>query len=218
MKILEVATLIATGEFAVSTEWRRTRRALHEAIAAVDWPPGSGAFTIYPESGKKRGEGNGVVPIKRGLMQRLEVEGWKLEERLKIADDEAVKVGGGDDESVEVVSRPGKLDAVLYLEAGPVALEWETGNISSSHRALNKMALGLLKGILVGGILVVPSRSLYRYLTDRIGNIVELRPYFELWRSIPCKAGVLEIVVIEHDATSTKVPRIPKGTDGRAQG
>ena len=26
----------------------------------LDWPPGSGRFTIYPQSGKKRGEGNGV--------------------------------------------------------------------------------------------------------------------------------------------------------------
>jgi hypothetical protein len=46
--------------------------------------------------------------------------------------------------------------------------------------------------------------------------MTELDPYLELWRSIPCKEGVLEIVAVEHDATSTKVPRIPKGTAGRA--
>lgn len=79
------------------------------------------------------------------------------------------------------------------------------------------MALGLLKGVLACGILVVPSRAMYRYLTDRIGNITELRPYFLVWKSIPCKEGLLEIVVIEHDATSVKVPRILKGTDGRAK-
>lgn len=112
--------------------------------------------------------------------------------------------------------KPGKLDAVLYTGYGPVALERETGNISSSHRALNKMALGLLKGVLACGILVVPSRELYKYLTDRIGNMAELEPYLDLWRSIPCKEGVLEIVAIEHDATSTRVPRIPKSTSGRA--
>ena len=112
--------------------------------------------------------------------------------------------------------RPGKIDAVLETKFGVIALEWETGNISSSHRALNKMALGLLKGILFCGILVVPSRDLYRYLTDRIGNFSELEPYLELWGSIPCKSGVLQIVVIEHDKTSLDVPRIPKGTSGRA--
>ena len=80
------------------------------------------------------------------------------------------------------------------------------------------MALGLLSGATVGGLLVVPSRKLYPYLTDRIGNFDELEPYFPLWRATPCKQGVLEIIVIEQDAESQEVPRIPKGTDGRAAG
>ena len=202
MKIVRVETLISRGEYAGSAEWQQTRESLHAAIREVDWPRQSGTFTIYPESGKRRGEGNGVTPIKLGLMEELRNQGWSLEEPLDIA----------------TLRRPGKLDAVLYTDSGPVALEWETGNISSSHRALNKMGLGLLKGILACGILVVPSRELYQYLTDRIGNMAELEPYLDLWRSIPCNQGVLEIVVIEHDATSRDVPRIPKGTSGRALG
>ena len=134
------------------------------------------------------------------MIEELVKQGWKSEQYLDIAS----------------LNRPGKLDAVLYTPHGPVALEWETGNISSSHRALNKMALGLLKGILAAGILVVPSRELYRFLTDRIGNMSELEPYLDLWRSIPCKQGILEIVAIEHDEMSRSVPRIPKGTSGRA--
>jgi Restriction endonuclease BamHI len=200
VKIVREETLISCGGYAKSAAWKKTRASLHKAIREVDWPRGSGSFTIYPEGGKKRREGNGVRPIKLGLMEELERQGWKLEEPLDIA----------------VVKRPGKLDAVLYTDYGPVALEWETGNISSSHRALNKMALGLFKGVLAAGILVVPSRELYRYLTDRVGNMAELDPYLDLWRCILCKQGVLEIVAIEHDATSTKVKRIPKGTSGRA--
>lgn len=200
MKIVGVEVLQSCGKYAASKEWRTTRLMLHDAVKRVSWPPGSKYFTIYPESGKKRGEGNGVKPIKNELMHELQENGWKLEEPLDMA----------------ILKRPGKLDAVLYTAYGPVALEWETGNISSSHRALNKMALGLLKGVLACGILIVPSRSLYKYLTDRVGNIAELEPYVELWRSIPCKEGVLEVVVVEHDAESTSVPRIPKGTDGRA--
>jgi hypothetical protein len=80
------------------------------------------------------------------------------------------------------------------------------------------MCLGLLKGALIAGVLILPSRALYRFLTDRIGNWDELVPYLDLWRSVPAKSGVLEIIVIEHDETSTSVPRIPKGTDGRALG
>jgi len=200
MKIVREETLLSCGKYASSVEWRRTRKSLYKAIREVDWPRGTGAFKIYPELGKRRGEGNGVTPIKLGLMEELQRQGWKLEEPLDIA----------------ILKRPGKLDAVLYTDYGPVALEWETGNISSSHRALNKMALGLLKGVLACGILVVPSRELYKYLTDRIGNMAELEPYLDLWRSIPCRKGVLEIVAIEHDGTSRKVPRIPKGTSGRA--
>jgi hypothetical protein len=59
---------------------------------------------------------------------------------------------------------------------------------------------------------------MYKYLTDRIGNFPELQPYFPLWRSLNAtiREGVLEIIAIEHDATSADVPRITKGTDGRA--
>lgn len=202
MKIVREETLISCGDYAKSEDWKRTRASLYKAITEVDWPRGSGKFTIHPEAGKYRGEGNGVTPIKEGLIEELSRQGWKPEQYLDIAKPQ----------------RPGKLDAVLYTSHGPVALEWETGNISSSHRALNKMALGLLKGILAAGILVVPSRELYKFLTDRIGNMSELDPYLDLWRSIPCTNGILEIVVIEHDATSKRVPRIRKGTSGRALG
>jgi hypothetical protein len=111
---------------------------------------------------------------------------------------------------------PGDLDAVFYAPQGPFAVEWETGNVSSSHRALNKMALGMIHKKLIGGALVVPSRKLYRFLTDRIGNYDELAPYLDLWKCIPCAEGVLQIIVVEHDAESMNVPTITKGTDGRA--
>ncbi len=203
MKIVHVETLIRAGKFAASSNWRAIRADLHEKIRKVGWPPGSSTFTIYPESGKKRGKGNGVTPIKAGLMDELVKKRWRREQPLAIA----------------VSKRPGVIDAILKTPRGKlVALEWETGNISSSHRALNKMALGLLKGVLSAGTLVVPSRKLYKFLTDRIGNFDELEPYLDLWKSIPCTDGVLEIVVVEHDAESTSVPRIPKGTAGRALG
>jgi hypothetical protein len=201
VKLVHVETLLSAGRFARSKEWRAIRSDIHTAIRAVDWPPGSGQFTIYPESGRKRGKGNGVKPIKLGLMAELKRQGWHLEAHLDIA----------------TAFRPGKIDAVLRTDSGTLAIEWETGNISSSHRALNKMALGLLKGVLVAGVLVVPTRELYQYLTDRIGNWSELAPYLDLWKSVPCKEGVLEIVAVEHDGTSRAVPRIRKGTDGRSR-
>jgi hypothetical protein len=201
MKIVREETLISRGTYAKSKDWKVTRASLYNAIRNVDWPRGSGKFTIYEQSGKKRGEGSGVKPIKFGLIDELQANGWEREQYLDILG----------------TARPGRVDSILRTRRGIVALEWETGNISSSHRALNKMAVGIMKGVLAAGILVVPSRDMYKFLTDRVGNIAELEPYLDLWRSVPCTEGILEIAVIEHDAVSKNVPRIPKGTDGRAR-
>ena len=200
MKIVREVKLIGCGKFANSEEWKKARRKLRAAIKKVEWPKGSGKFTIYAQSGKKRGEGNGVTPIKGGLMIDLEKQGYRLESPAVLTANR----------------RFGKFDAVFDTKYGPAVVEWETGNISSSHRSLNKMALFLLEGKIAAGTLIVPSREMYKYLTDRVGNMQELEPYLEMWKALPCKEGVLEIVVIEHDAASLNVPRIAKGTDGRA--
>lgn len=195
MKIVHTETLLSIGAFPNSADCVRIRSDIHAGIAKVHWPPNSGKFVVNPTK-----HGNGVTPIKLAMLISLGEAGWDLEEPLDLA----------------TAQQPGDLDAVLYTDCGPFAFEWETGNISSSHRALNKMALGLLKGKLVGGTLVVPSRALYPYLTDRVGNYAEVEPYLDLWKSIPCSNGLLEIVVVEHDALSDKAPLIKKGTDGRA--
>lgn len=200
MKIVRVETLISAGRFPKSPEWTRIRGKLHQSIKKVDWPVGSGKFTIFPQSGKKRGEGNGVKPIKNSLMRDLEQKGWTTEGHA----------------ALDTGRDPGDYDAMLETRSGSVVVEWETGNISSSHRSLNKLALSLMKGKIVAGTLVVPTRGLYKYLTDRVGNMQELEPYLELWKAVPCKEGVLEIVAVEHDAESMDVPRIPKATNGRA--
>lgn len=114
--------------------------------------------------------------------------------------------------------RPGPVDAAKAVSDGRMfAVEWETGNISSSHRSLNKLLFGLLNGDLAGGMLIVPSRKMYIWLTDRIGNFDELAPYFVIYQDHPSvKDGLLAIVEVEHDDLSLSVPRITKGTDGRA--
>jgi hypothetical protein len=200
VKIVAVHTLINRGSYATSQHWRRVRAQIHKAVRSCEWPPGSGSFTIYPQSGKKRGEGNGVKPIRDRFVADLKSRGWVIEGRAQN------ELGQG----------LGDFDAVLAGPKGPLVVEWETGNISSSHRSMNKLTMLVASGAIAAGTLVVPSRALYAYLTDRIGNIKELEPYFGLWKSVPCRQGVLEIVVIEHDATSENVLRIPKGTDGRA--
>lgn len=79
MKVVGEHTLVSRGDYAESSSWRKVRTSLYKAILGVDWPPGAGKFIIYPESGKKRGEGNGVTPIKNGLMVELKSQGWVTE-------------------------------------------------------------------------------------------------------------------------------------------
>lgn len=201
MKIVETHDIFSVGSFSKSGAWDIACKQVEAAIQATDWPHGSGRFIIYPQSGKKRGEGNGVVPIKKPCIEILKNSGWLTEELPPLE---------------KGVIHPGDLDALFSCDAGYIGFEWETGNISSSHRAINKLLLTMQAGGLVGGFLVVPSDNLKIFLTDRIGNIGELRPYLPLWSSIPIREGVLRIEVVEYDATSWDVPRIPKGTDGRA--
>jgi hypothetical protein len=80
------------------------------------------------------------------------------------------------------------------------------------------MAIGLLDKVLAGGILALPSRSMYRLLTDRVGNYEEIQPYVPVWECLNSSVsdGVLVVLEIEHDDISLSVPPIPKGTDGPA--
>ncbi len=200
MKIVRTERLIDDGEFSSSSLCKGIQDQIASAILSIEWPPGSGSFTLYDQPGKKRGEGNGVKPIKEACMAQFATMGWKLETPVDIA----------------TVKRPGPMDATYKVGNRLFCVEWETGNISSSHRALNKMALGILKKVLIGGILIVPTRSMYKYLTDRVGNFKELEPYFPLWKSIKVEDGFLAVIAVEQDAVSKNVPRIGKGTDGRA--
>jgi len=200
MKIFHTELIIRAGAFPQSAEWRNIHNDIITAIQSIEWPSGSGSFTLYDESGKKRGKGNGVKPIKQACMRKLESLGWKLETPVDIA----------------TVRRPGPMDATFRVKDRLFCVEWETGNISSSHRAVNKMALGIIKDILIGGAMILPTRKMYNYLTDRVGNFPELMPYFPLWKSLNVDDGLLAVIAIEHDAVSKEVERIPKGTDGRA--
>lgn len=200
MKIVRIDRLIDAGEFSKSEEWSTIENHIVQAIKTIEWPPGSGSFTLFDQPGKARGQGNGVKPIKDACMLHLKSLGWDLETEISIAS----------------YKHPGLIDASYPVANKLFAFEWETGNISSSHRALNKMALGMLKKILIGGALVLPTRAMYRYLTDRVGNFPELEPYFPLWQSIDVDEGLLLVIAVEHNAVSKSVPRIQKGTDGRA--
>jgi len=195
VQIVRTETLVSAGAFPTSASAGTVLADIRHGIAGVVWPSASTAFTLFDER-----MGNGVKPIKNAFVNRLVARGWQSEQRLNVA----------------ARLRPGPIDVLLrFPGTAPFAVEWETGNISSTHRAINKIALGMLDGALCGGAVILPTRRMYYYLTDRIGNFEEIEPYFPVWRNLPA-TGLLMVIAVEHDAVSRTVPRIPKGTDGRA--
>lgn len=223
MKPLTPNHLLKSGPFCSSAEWAAIQEEIITAIRHVVWPPGSDKFSIFPEKSSptkedrarrirlygedrpKESWGNGVVPIKNGFKRYL-IEvlrcGWKEEQAVTPIGEE---------------KQTGDCDILRPTSTGlPYLVEWETGNVSSSHRSVNKICLLLLQRRISGGAVVLPSRATYQYLTDRIGNYEELTPYFPLWRSIPIGEGTLSLYPAEHDELSEQVPKIPKGKDGNS--
>ena len=161
MKIVHVETVLNCGTYAKSAHWAETRAAIQEAVEKCDWPPGSGKFTINPVR-----KGNGVKPLKNEFIKELKRLEWTIEGKAKNVFDQ----------------RLGDFDALILGPTGIIVVEWETGNISSSHRSMNKLTMLVADGLISAGVLVVPSRNLYLYLTDRIGNYREIEPYLKLWK------------------------------------
>ncbi|MBI5572899.1 MAG: hypothetical protein HY914_23345 [Desulfomonile tiedjei] len=200
MRIVSVEPLIDTGGFSGTKEWQIIYDHITKAIKTVDWPPGSGSFTLYSQCGKKPGEGNGVAPIKSAFMRQLKSFGWILERPC----------------GVDTVKKSWKMDACFPVSDRVFALEWPTGNSLSSHGIMNKMALGMIEKVMIGGVLIVPSYEMHRFLANRVGHLAEIRPYFRVWRSIRVDEGLLAVIAVQHDAVSKHVPLIPKVTDARA--
>jgi len=194
MKINNINIIVANGEFISSEAYQVILSELKDAIKSVVWASPD-KFVINPMK-----KGNGVVPIKNNFIKFLQSKGWLVEEKMSCVDG----------------VNPGPIDAIKKTPNGIFAVEWETGNISSSHRALNKIALGVLEKQLIGGVLILPIRHLAQYLTDRIGNYEEIAPYFKLYSNVNIVEGMLGTIGIDFDETSIDAPPIPKGQDGNA--
>ena len=59
-------------------------------------------------------------------------------------------------------------------------VEWETGNVSSSHRSIDKMISTMYFSHVIGAVLIVPTKEFKTYLTDRVGNFEELEPLLSI--------------------------------------
>src|SRR5260370_27667241 len=120
MKIVETIDVLALGRIPELADWITACENVRSAVEVTDWPHGSGKFRLNPGTVR---HANGVMPIKFSCMQKLKALRWRLEQLPR-----------------ELAGVPmGDLDAMLETAEGPIGFEWETGNISSSHRAINKI-------------------------------------------------------------------------------
>ncbi len=229
MKWLRTLVIFDRGEVVTTSDWQTIHESYVRSILSIDYPKEAGSLTLRRKVKRPDGQWNrnGVCYLRsRFLDHMINNEKWRSE----------VDVDFGKDRvpphlrlypSLELHREPitsefGDFDFVTTAPAGThVAIEWETGNISSSHRSMNKLAIALASGKIQAGVLIVPSRNLYEHLTDRIGNIGELSGYLSMWKDLEARVarGLLAISIVEHDSLTNDpaFPYLPAGKDGRAR-
>lgn len=206
MRIIQTAVIQNTRNYAGTADYQLVYGMIVSAIQNMQNPPGSGTFLLRERApGAKKRAGrtvNGVDAIKTGFMEYLRaIVGWNFEER--------------------VTSTLGACDAVYHFQSGrkPFIVEWETGNISSTHRATNRILTAIMRNDASGGVVILPSAEMYAHLTDRIGNFREMEPYIDLYRQLdmlsvePYFFGYIEI---EQDGLSDTISYLSGRNDGLA--
>lgn len=229
MKWLRTIIVFDQGNIVSSSDWSAFHDSYAACIKAIDHPRGTGKFTLREKLALPDGQWvrNGVPYLRSEFLNHMVGSTmWRAEGMVgleKTRDQPVMKLYPSlQDHREEITSNFGGFDFVTTGPQGTrIAIEWETGNISSSHRSMNKLAIALSSSIIDVGVLIVPSRALYEHLTDRIGNIGELSGYLALWEGLKTtvKRGLLAITVVEHDELSVdpKIPHLRAGADGRAR-
>ncbi|MFK0164654.1 hypothetical protein [Rhizobium sp. NPDC090279] len=233
MKWLRTIIVFDKGNILGSSDLRLLHDSYVRSIASIDHPAGAGTLTLRRKERKNEDQKdsdwlrNGVNFLRARFLEHMTTEGgWRAELNVELNPDHAppqLKLYPSLKSYQEPVgSKFGQFD---FLTTGPsglkFAIEWETGNISSSHRSMNKLAIALANRLIDVGVLIVPSRALYEHLTDRIGNVQELSGYLEMWHGLgdAIDSGVLAITVVEHDELTDdpSVPFLSVGKDGNAK-
>lgn len=229
MKWLRTLVLFDTGNIIHSPEWKFLHESYVRSIDSIKHPEGASTLRLRRKTRINNGQWvrNGVGYLRNHFLSHMQnVENWKIEGEVDFCRERQhaniIHYPSIKPYREPITSNFGGFDFVTSSENGTrAAIEWETGNISSSHRSVNKLAIALGNGIIQIGVLIVPSRDLYEHLTDRIGNIGELSGYLSMWESLKTSVehGLLAITVVEHDELTDDVdfPYLPMGNDGRAR-
>lgn len=229
MRWLRTLVIFDRGNVVSTSDWQAIHESYVRSIQRIDFPEGTGSLTLRRKVKRPDGQWNrnGVVYLKRRFLDHMvNDEHWHAEVGFDLGRDRVppdLRLYPSMELHREpITSEFGGFDFVTTAPAGThVAIEWETGNISSSHRSMNKLAIALATGKIQAGVLIMPSRSLYEHLTDRIGNIGELAGYISMWRDLETRVerGLLAISIVEQDdlTDDSNFPYLPTGNDGRAR-
>jgi hypothetical protein len=229
VKWLRTLVLFDKGGVVTSSDWETLHAAYVRAIKRIEHPQGTGRFTLrkkFYDRDSKQWDRNGVKLMKTQFLRSMvDDEHWRPEGAFKIAGPtrqaDFLLYPQLTPHHEPITSEFGAFDFITSAPSGThVAIEWETGNISSSHRSMNKLAIALAAGQIQAGVLIVPSLDLYQHLTDRTGNIGELSPYLPMWSGLASTVdrGLLAVTVVEHDELTDDegLPYLGKGKDGRS--
>lgn len=229
MKWLRTLVLFDKGDVIGSDDWSAVHASYVRAIASIDHPAGAGTLTLRQKVKLAIGQWqrNGVGYLRTRFLQFMrDAEKWQAEGNVDLTRDRQqppiLLYPSLEAYREPITSDFGGFDFMTTAPHGTrIAIEWETGNISSSHRSMNKLAIALTNGVIEVGVLILPSRQLYEHLTDRIGNIGELSGYLSMWEGLKSVVprGLLAITVVEHDALTTDagMPYLTVAGDGRAR-
>jgi len=228
MKWLRTLIIFDRGNLIKSSDWKKIHKSYTRSIQSIDFPEGSGKLKLRRKFRRedRQWERNGVPYLrKRFITHMTTIEGWRREVGFDLGKNQTPPTvrlyPSCKDYQEPITSKFGNFDFVTMSGKTHVAIEWETGNISSSHRSMNKLAIALGSGKICAGVLIVPSRDLYEHLTDRIGNIGELSGYLAMWKDLEARVerGLLALTVVEHDelTDAPEFPYLGMGNDGRAR-
>lgn len=147
--------LFDQGNLVASPDWKSLHDSYVRAIQSVEHPVGAGQLIIRrkvrtPDDKWLR---NGVGYLRNAFLRHIrDVEGWHPEGNVDLARDRkqpSIKLYPSLADYCEpITSDFGGFDLTTIGDNGTrIAIEWETGNISSSHRSMNKLAIALGAGM-----------------------------------------------------------------------
>jgi len=196
VKIVAVHTIINCGYYAASRHWRQTRKADSERGTGLRWPPGSGSFTIYPQSGQEARRGQWSLSPPSDFRPRPGRE-WVIE-----------------DPPQKRARRSVSAASTRFLPApeGP-GRRMETGTISSSHRSNETSLIHARARVHCPAGTGLPSRR-PTLIYGPHGNIVSWNLTLDS-RSSPLQERRLKSWSSSTEATSDRVRNSERTADAR---